>query len=80
MTSVERLRDIWRRELNDYPLLSLRWIRRVLQSEIWVVSEILLSVENGWDKNLCELVDFEVELKERPVGNRLVDESGLGEL
>lgn len=46
MSGVERLRDVWRREFDDYSLPAFGRIFGVLQAKVWVKAEGGFSFEN----------------------------------
>jgi hypothetical protein len=80
MASVERFGNIRRGELDYHPLSALGGIALVLQAKEWIQAEDFLLLEGGWNKDFCELVDFEEELDKLSGQGRRVDQGRLGEL
>jgi hypothetical protein len=71
---VERFRNIWGREFNYNLLPTFGRVLRIFQAKESVLTKALLPCENRGNKNFCELVNFEEELKKRASDRGRVDE------
>lgn len=61
---MKRLRDVWRRKLNDYSLPAFRGIFYIFKPKIRILAKGFFPVKNRGDQDLGKLVNFEEELEE----------------